>query len=120
MQVDVLTLRYDPTRGVLDETALREFTRDKVVLAVRDHFYQVGSTPHLTLVIEYRLPAPGPSGASFRRRSIISFSRRRRSASHSPSCLARRSFSSRPETNSERRRSRSSDKRRSVSSNSWR
>ena len=60
MQVDVLTLRYDPSRGVLDDTALREFTRDKVVLAVRDHFYQVGSVPHLTLVIEYRLPAPGP------------------------------------------------------------
>ena len=60
MQVDVLTLRYDSTRGVLDDTALREFTRDKVVLAVRDHFYQVGAIPHLTLVIEYRLPAPGP------------------------------------------------------------
>ena len=59
MQVDVLTLRYDPSRGVLDETPLREFVRDKVVLAVRDHFYQVGSTPHLTLVIEYRLPVPG-------------------------------------------------------------
>ena len=37
MQVDVLTLRYDPSRGVLDDTALHEFTRDKVVLAVRDH-----------------------------------------------------------------------------------
>jgi len=60
MQVDVLTLRYDSTRGVLDDTALREFTRDKVVLAVRDHFYQVGAIPHLTLVIEHRLPAPGP------------------------------------------------------------
>jgi ATP-dependent DNA helicase RecQ len=60
MQVDVLTLRYDPSRGVLDDTALRDFVRDKVVLAVRDHFYQVGNTPHLTLVIEYRLPAPGP------------------------------------------------------------
>ena len=57
MQVDVLTLRYDPTRGVLDDTALSELTRDKVVLGVRDQFYQVGSIPHLTLVIEYRTPS---------------------------------------------------------------
>ena len=62
MQVHVLTLRYDPTRGVLDDATLSGFVRDKVILAVRDHFFQVGSTPHLALVIEYRLPAPTSSG----------------------------------------------------------
>ena len=57
MQVEVLTLRYDPTRGVMDETTLRTFVRDKVVLSVKDHFFTVGNAPHLALVIEYRLPA---------------------------------------------------------------
>ena len=42
---------------------LTAFTRDKVVLGVRDHFFKVGSTPCLALVIEYRLPpAPMPRG----------------------------------------------------------
>ena len=47
MHVDVLSLRYDPARGTLDDTALREFVRDKVILSIRDHFFQVGavSTP---------------------------------------------------------------------------
>ena len=51
MQIEVLTLRYDAERGTIDGAALNEFTRDKVVLGVREHFYQVGNTPHLTLVI---------------------------------------------------------------------
>jgi ATP-dependent DNA helicase RecQ len=65
MQVQVLTLRYDPTRGVIDETPLCTFSRDKVILAVRDHFFSVGTVPHLALVVEYRLPEPSqPDGTS--------------------------------------------------------
>ena len=69
MQVDVLTLRYDATRGVLDDTELKGFTRDKVVLGVRDHFFTVGSVPHLALVVEYRLPRPSaPDGSDGQRK----------------------------------------------------
>ena len=61
MQIEVLTLRYDAERGTIDGAAMAEFTRDKVVLGVREHFYQVGSTPHVTLVIQYRQPASAPA-----------------------------------------------------------
>ena len=47
MHVSVITLRYDPARGILDDTTLRDFGHDKVVIAVRDHFFHVGNTPHL-------------------------------------------------------------------------
>lgn len=64
MRVDVLTLRYDPTRGVLDDAPLRAFTRDKVILSVRDHFFMAGDVPHLALVVESRLPAPSARDGS--------------------------------------------------------
>lgn len=64
MQVDVLTLRYDSGRGTLDDRELRAFVRDKVVLTVRDHFFQVGRTPHLALVIEHRPPSVDTGGSS--------------------------------------------------------
>ena len=70
MQVSVLTLRYDPTRGVLDDSCLAAFARDKVILGVRDHFFLVGSVPHLSLVIEYRLPPPGSNGGAEASQSI--------------------------------------------------
>ena len=74
MHVSVITLRYDPARGILDDTTLRDFVHDKVVIAVRDHFFLVGNTPHLALVIEYRAQAnPLPASASARARDLLGF-----------------------------------------------
>ena len=67
MHVQVITCRFDATRGVVDDDPLRTFCRDKVVLAVREHFFLHGDTPHLAFVVTYRLVAPSaPDGSSGR------------------------------------------------------
>jgi ATP-dependent DNA helicase RecQ len=53
MRVKVLTLRFSSTLGAIDDTALVEFTRDKSVLSVRDHFFRESGVAYLTCVISY-------------------------------------------------------------------
>lgn len=54
MRVKLLTFRYSATLGGFDDTPLADFTRDKEVIAQREHFYMVNDTPHITLVITYQ------------------------------------------------------------------
>jgi superfamily II DNA helicase RecQ len=54
MRVKLLTFRYSATLGGFDDTPLADFTRDKEVIAQREHFYLVNETPHITLVITYQ------------------------------------------------------------------
>jgi hypothetical protein len=56
--VSLVTCRFDPARGSFDSEALDSFTRDKVVLAVREYFFSQGDTPHLVFVVTYRLIPP--------------------------------------------------------------
>jgi len=54
MRVKLLTFRYSATLGGFDDTPLADFTRDKEVIAQREHFYLVNDTPHITLVLTYQ------------------------------------------------------------------
>lgn len=54
MRIKLLTFRYSATLGGFDDTALLEFTRDKELIALREHFYAVNDVPHLTCVLTYQ------------------------------------------------------------------
>jgi ATP-dependent DNA helicase RecQ len=54
MRAKILTLRYSATLGGFDDTPLSEFSRDKEIIAVREHFYVVHDTPHITCVLTYQ------------------------------------------------------------------
>ncbi len=49
-----MTFRYSATLGGFDDTALIDFTRDKEVVAFREHFYTVNEVPHLSCVLHYQ------------------------------------------------------------------
>ena len=51
MRVRLFTFRYSATLGGFDDTALREFIRDKEVLSFREHFFAVNEVPHLACVL---------------------------------------------------------------------
>ena len=51
MRVKLMILRYSATIGGFDDTPLPDFIRDKEVLSVREHFYQVNEVTHLTCVL---------------------------------------------------------------------
>lgn len=54
MRVKLLTFRYSATLGGFDDSALVDFTRDKEVIAFREHFYLVNEVPHLSCVVHYQ------------------------------------------------------------------
>lgn len=54
MRVKLLTLRHSATLGGFDDTALVDFTRDKEVIAFREHFYTVNAVPHITCIVHYQ------------------------------------------------------------------
>lgn len=54
MRIKLMTFRYSATLGGFDDTALVDFTRDKEVIAFREHFYLVNETPHLTCIVHYQ------------------------------------------------------------------
>ena len=73
MRVQLFTFRYSSTLGGFDDTSLRDFTRDKEVLAFREHFFTVNDVPHVACVVTYQEPklerAPAPdSGKETRSR----------------------------------------------------
>lgn len=53
MLIRVFTLRFDPTVGVFDDRALREFIADKTVVSASDHFFVHEGLPHLAMIITY-------------------------------------------------------------------
>ena len=55
MQVRVLTLRFSPVLSGFDDTEVREFLRDKEVLAIRDHFFVKDESPYLAVLVTYNL-----------------------------------------------------------------
>ena len=50
----VLTLRFNPLTGGFDNHLLAEFTKDKNLIEIRDHFFHHDGHPYLALVITYR------------------------------------------------------------------
>jgi superfamily II DNA helicase RecQ len=58
MRTCLFTLRYSESLGGFDETPLREFQRDREIVAFREHFFLVHEVPHLTCVLTYQDPVP--------------------------------------------------------------
>lgn len=58
MLVRVFTLSFSSVLGGFDDDEVREFVKDKEVLAVRDHFFLKDESPHLVLVVTYNLLRP--------------------------------------------------------------
>ena len=54
MRIKLFTFRYSATLGGFDDTSLLEFTRDKEIVAFREHFYAVNEVPHVTCVLTYQ------------------------------------------------------------------
>ena len=51
MFVRILTLRFDDALGGFDDTPVQELLKDKIVVAIREHFFVKNAVPYLTLVI---------------------------------------------------------------------
>ena len=54
MMTKVLTLRFNPLAGAFDDQPLVDFTRDKNLIAVENHFFIHDGLPFLAMVIDYR------------------------------------------------------------------
>jgi len=51
MKFRVLTLRYSPEHGVIDDAPLLALDREHEVLGVREHFFTVHDVPHLLCLV---------------------------------------------------------------------
>jgi superfamily II DNA helicase RecQ len=60
MRVIVFTLQFDELTGKIDDAPLREFLRNKELLAIKDHFFIKDNIPYLTLLVTYHLTSPPP------------------------------------------------------------
>jgi superfamily II DNA helicase RecQ len=61
MRVRIVTLRFSPTLGGFDDTALLDLQRDHEVLSFREHFFIVQDVPHVACVVEWQeklIPRP--------------------------------------------------------------
>jgi len=54
MRIHLMTFRYSATLGGFDSEPLRDFLRDKEVIAFREHFFCVNEVPQLTCVVTYQ------------------------------------------------------------------
>ncbi|MFN0112942.1 MAG: HRDC domain-containing protein [Blastocatellia bacterium] len=55
MQTRVITLRFNGLQDAFDDEPLRDFTKDKEVISVRDHFFVRNDQPYLAVVVNYTL-----------------------------------------------------------------
>ncbi len=55
MLVQIITLKFNPALEQFDDKALKDFIKDKDVLAVREHFFIKNGAPFISLVITYRM-----------------------------------------------------------------
>jgi ATP-dependent DNA helicase RecQ len=58
MLVRVFTLKFSPLLSGFDDGEVRDFLKDKEVLAIRDHFFVKDETPYLAVLVTYNLLAP--------------------------------------------------------------
>lgn len=66
MRVRVITLKFDPVQEMFDDTHLLEFTGDKEILSVNEHFFVKNGKHYMALVITY---LPSETGAAVSDRS---------------------------------------------------
>jgi superfamily II DNA helicase RecQ len=55
MMTRVFTLRFNGLLDAFDDAPLREFIKDKDVIAVRDHFFLHNDQPYLAVLVNYTL-----------------------------------------------------------------
>jgi superfamily II DNA helicase RecQ len=60
MFVRVITLRFDPVIESFDDAPLRDFLKDKEVLAIRDHFFIKNEAPYLVVLVTYAATSAAP------------------------------------------------------------
>jgi ATP-dependent DNA helicase RecQ len=58
MLMRVITLRFDPVTSSFDDAPVRDFIKDKEVLAIRDHFFMKNEVPYLVVLVTYDLRQP--------------------------------------------------------------
>lgn len=90
MRVKLLTFRYSATLGGFDDTALVDFTRDKEVIAFREHFYAVNETPHLTCIVHYQDAVVPQAALEYARQAAPSASSSPAAARAAPPTFRRR------------------------------
>ena len=70
VRIELLTLRYSPTLGAIDDAPLQALRREHELLSLREHLFVVDEVPHLLCVVRCRphahaaaaprTPAPAP------------------------------------------------------------
>ncbi len=63
MLLHVFTLRFDALLEGFDDTPVRDFVKDKEVLALGAHFFSKNQGHYLTVVVTYTLPSPTAAAA---------------------------------------------------------
>jgi superfamily II DNA helicase RecQ len=57
MLARVLTLKFDPVLGRIDDASLQAFIKDRDVLSIREHFFTREEIPYLAIIVTYN-PKP--------------------------------------------------------------
>lgn len=52
MDIRIITLKFDSESGQFDDHPLKELVRNRRVIEMTDHFFQMEGLPHLTLVLK--------------------------------------------------------------------
>lgn len=53
MLVRIFTLTFNSAQGGFEDSELREFMRDKEIIAITDHLFIRNEIPYLTLIVKY-------------------------------------------------------------------
>ena len=53
MLVKIISLTFNSVQGDFNDSALRDFIKDKEVISITDHFFERNEIPYLTLIIKY-------------------------------------------------------------------
>jgi hypothetical protein len=56
VRLKLLTFHYSPTVGVIDETPLAEFTRNKALISIRDRFFLAKDIAHVLHIVTWQVP----------------------------------------------------------------
>jgi superfamily II DNA helicase RecQ len=58
MPVKILTVHYDPARGIFEDEVIAEFIQNKRIIEMTPQFFMLNGKPHWTLYINYEIDLP--------------------------------------------------------------
>jgi hypothetical protein len=70
MLARVLTLKFDPVLGRIDDASLQAFIKDREVLSIREHFFTREEIPYLAIIVTYN-PKPVDADTPARAASLL-------------------------------------------------